>query len=111
MIFVFDTDIDNVDVLNENFKKSKKSLRVKDVYCITQVKHLEDELIRSTDIKRIEDLLKSKSKSDFKRDFNNEKNLKQKLEAHSFDLNKLWCKEPQGVFKNIVNEGRAVKKQ
>ncbi len=111
LIFVFDTDTDNVDVLNENIKKAKKSSRVKNVYCITQVKNLEDELIRSTDIKRIEDLLKSKSKSDFKRDFNNEKNLKQKLEAHSFDLNKLWCKEPQGVFKNIVNEGRVVKKQ
>ena len=69
LIFVFDTDSGNIDILNENIKKAKKSSRVKKVYCITQVKNIEDELIRSTDIKRIEELLSSKSKTDFKRDF------------------------------------------
>ena len=88
---------------------AKKSSRVKKVYCITQVKNIEDELIRSTDIKRIEELLSSKSKTDFKRDFIRERNLKQKLAAHSFDLNMLWCKEPQSPFENIRNESGVVK--
>ena len=89
LIFVFDTDTGNIEILSENIKRAKKSSRVKNVYCITQVKNLEDELIRSTNIKRIDELLESKSKSNFKRDFIKEKNLKQKLEAHSFDLKML----------------------
>lgn len=89
LIFVFDTDTGNIEILSENIKRAKKSFRVKNVYCITQVKNLEDELIRSTNIKRIDELLESKSKSNFKRDFIKEKNLKQKLEAHSFDLKML----------------------
>ena len=109
LIFVFDTDAGNIDILNENIKKAKKSLRVKEVYCITQVKNIEDELIRSTDVKRIEELLGSKSKSEFKRDFIRERNLKQKLAAHSFDLSMLWCKEPQSPFDNISNDANKVK--
>jgi len=109
LIFVFDTDTGNLDILNENIKKAKKSSRVKAVYCITQVKNIEDELIRSTDVKRIEDLLGSKSKSDFKRDFIREKNLKQKLVMHSFDINLLWCKEPQEPYNKIKNESIVVK--
>lgn len=74
-----------------------------------QPKNIEDELIRSTDIKRIEELLSSKSKTDFKRDFIRERNLKQKLAAHLFDMNMLWCKEPQSPFENIRNESGVVK--
>ncbi len=40
LIFVFDTDTGNIDILNENIRKAKKSSRVKDVYCITQVKNI-----------------------------------------------------------------------
>ena len=111
LVFVFDTDAGNVDILKENIKKAKKSAQVKDVYCITQVKNIEDELVRSTDINSIEKLLGSKSKSDFKRDILRERNLKQKLEAHSFDLNKLWCKIPPTPYEFISNESNIVKKK
>ena len=109
LIFVFDTDAGNIDILNENIRKAKKSSRVKEVYCITQVKNIEDELIRSTDIKHIEELLGSKSKSDFKRNFIREKNLKQKLAVHSFDLNMLWCRKPQTPYDKIRNDSSIVK--
>lgn len=109
LIFVFDTDTGNIDILNENIRKAKKSSRVKDVYCITQVKNIEDELIRSTNINKIEELLGSKSKTDFKRDFIREKNIKKKLVSHSFDINMLWCKEPQRPFEKIKNNSNIVK--
>lgn len=109
LIFVFDTDAGNIDILNENIKKVKKSSRVKAVYCITQVKNIEDELIRCTDVKNIEDLIGAKSKSDFKRDFIKEKNLKKKLVAHAFDLNKLWCMEPSHPYEKIKNDSKIVK--
>ena len=111
LVFVFDTDAGNVDILNENIKQAKKSSRVKAVYCITQVNNLEDELVRCTDIKQIEDFFGSKSKTEFKRDFIREKNLKQKLISHGFNLNALWCKEPQNQFNKICNESSIVKKQ
>lgn len=111
LIFVFDTDTGNIDILNENIEKAKKSSRVKAVYCITQVNNIEDELVRSTNIRKIEELLGSKSKTDFKRDFLKEKNLKQKLECHLFSLNKLWCKEPQAPYDTIKNESIIIKRK
>ena len=110
LVFVFDTDIGNTDILNENIKKAKKAANVKNVYCITQVKNIEDELERSTDIKKIEEHLNSRSRGDFKRDFIKEKNLKQKLTTHSFDIEKLWSMKPQSPFEKIPNESVIVKK-
>ena len=109
LVFVFDTDAGSPEILNENIKKAKQSSHVKAVYCITQVKNIEDEIIRSTNIKRIEEFLGSRSKADFKRDFIRERNLKQKLIAHDFELNKLWCKEPLTPYDKIKNESYIVK--
>ena len=110
LIFVFDTDTGNVDILNENIQKAKRATNVKCVYCITQVKNLEDEIIRCTDIKNIEELLDSDSTTDFKKDFIREKNLKSKMKAHSFDINKLWIMDPPIPFHHIKNESKRVKK-
>ena len=77
---VFDTDVEKVDILDENIKIIKNSNNVRDIICIPQIKNLEDELIYSTNITKIIDLLESKSKKDFKNNFNNCKNLIKKLE-------------------------------
>ncbi len=45
---------------------------VKEVICITQVKNLEDELLRSCDVKQIKELTGSKSNSNYKRDMLND---------------------------------------
>ena len=68
LVFVFDTDVGVPTILNENIRKAKKSSNIKDVYCVPQVKNIEDELIRAMGLKNIEELLNSKSKKDFKRD-------------------------------------------
>lgn len=67
LVFVFDTDVGVPTILNENIIKAKKSSNIKDVYCVPQVKNIEDELIRAMGLKNIEELLNSKSKKDFKR--------------------------------------------
>lgn len=110
LVFVFDTDTKNTDILNENIRKVKNTKRIKNLYCVIQVKNLEDELIRSTDINRIEELLGSKGKANYKRDFIRERNLKQKLEAHSFDFKKLWCKNSQPPYELIKNDAIKIKK-
>ena len=66
LVFVFDTDVGDPAILNENIRKAKKSSNIKDVYCVPQVKNIEDELIRAMGLKNIEEFLKSKSKKDFK---------------------------------------------
>lgn len=68
VILIFDTDNGESATLLENIKFLKQNTNVKDVLCITQVKNLEDELIRSCDIKQIKELTGSKSNKDYKRD-------------------------------------------
>lgn len=110
VILVFDTDEGNIDVLKENIKILNKCPEVNKVICIPQVNNLEDELIRSCNIKQIKELLGSRSNKDYKHDLIAEKNLKKKLLAHCFDINEFWSKAPQNAFKNITNEAVSVKK-
>ena len=63
VVLVFDTDVEKVNILDENIKIIKNSNNVRDIICIPQIKNLEDELIYSTNITKIIDLLESKSKN------------------------------------------------
>lgn len=89
IILIYDTDKKNEKILNENLKVLKDN-GFKDVICIAQNKNIEDELIRSTNIKDIKELLNSKSNKDFKTDFIKENKLLDKLKAHKFDISKMW---------------------
>lgn len=95
VILVFDTDTGNTSTLIENINFLKKQATVKEVICITQVKNLEDELLRSCDVKQIKELTGSKSNSNYKRDMLNDSNFAKKLQKHKFDMSK---------FRNTVDE-------
>ena len=41
VVLVFDTDVEKVDVLDENIKIIKNSNNVRDIICIPQIKNLE----------------------------------------------------------------------
>ena len=111
VVLVFDTDIEKIDILDENIKLIKNSNNVKDVICIPQIKNLEDELIYSTNINKIVDLLESKSKKDFKNDFNNCKNLMKKLENKEFKISKLWSRNAVDIYKKYKNDSEVIKKK
>lgn len=111
VVLVFDTDVEKIDILDENIKLIMSSNNVKDVICIPQIKNLEDELIYSTNINKIVDLLESKSKKDFKNDFNNCKNLIKKLEDKEFKISKIWSREAVDIFKKYKNEAIKIKKE
>ena len=111
VVLVFDTDVEKIDVLDENIKLIKSSNNVKDVICIPQIKNLEDELIYSTNINKIVDLLESKSKKDFKNDFNNCKNLMKKLENKEFKISKLWSRNAVDIYKKYKNDSEVIKKK
>ena len=105
-----DLDLYKADILDENIKIIKNSNNVRDIICIPQIKNLEDELIYSTNITKIIDLLESKSKKDFKNDFNNYKNLIKKLEDKEFKISKIWSREAVDIFKKYKNESTKIKK-
>ena len=106
-----DLDLYKADILDENIKIIKNSNNVRDIICIPQIKNLEDELIYSTNITKIIDLLESKSKKDFKNDFNSCKNLIKKLEDKEFKISKIWSREAVDIFKKYKNEAIKIKKE
>ena len=109
VILVFDTDRQDAITLRKNIQKLRKYRNVKDIWCVMQVRNLEDELVSATDVREIKELFDCKSNSDFKRDFLKEKKLMEKLKRHSFNFGLFWNKKPSGVFSEFENCGNRVK--
>ena len=110
VILVFDTDVGNIDILKKNIDKLDKCSQVRQIWCITQVENIEDELVRSCNIKTVTQLTGSRSGKDFKRDFITLKNLKSKLEQFDFDIEKIWSCSPKNQYKEIKNDASKIKK-
>lgn len=108
VVLIFDTDVINHKILASNLEQLKEAKNVKEVLMIPQVKNLEDELVRSCNIRRITDLLGTTSVREFKVEFIRISNLSNKLISKGFDINKLWIgKELDGV-KYIENHSSDV---
>lgn len=108
VILVFDTDTGNAETLQENIKFLRKQNTIKDVLCIMQVKNLEDELLRSCNIKQIRELTGSKSNSDYKRDMLKDNHFDKKLLKSKFDISKFWCTTDK-TYKDIRNDASKIK--
>ncbi|WP_320128178.1 hypothetical protein [uncultured Sphaerochaeta sp.] len=89
-ILVFDTDTDDSSIVQRNIKFLNGKSAIKSVFCIPQVKNLEEELIRCCNIRKIKELLSSKADRDFKKDVCNCNGLMSSLLKHEFDINKFW---------------------
>ena len=70
---------------------------------------LEDELVRCTDISRIQELTNSKSKKDFKRDFCAMTNCRQVLDRHNLDVELLWNSKFPEKFEFLEYNSKTVK--
>ena len=82
VVFLFDTDTGNAEVLKENLLRVQGLFNCREVICIPQVRNLEDELKYSCGLKDIRELTGSRSESDFKRDFLRLKNLVRKMRSN-----------------------------
>ena len=110
VVLVFDTDTGNVDILNKNIEFLKQQSMVDDVVCITQVENLEDELVRSTSIREIKELTKSRTNSQFKTDVLHISNLKKRMDECLFDFSKFWSSKPKNRYEYLRNEAHKIKK-
>ena len=110
VVLIFDTDVPKTEILKQNIDFLNSQSNISKVIMIPQCKNLEDELIRSTDIKHIRDLLNCAHDSDFKTAFIEEKRLYEKLLLHHFDLGKLWSSIPKEPFSDFIqNEAYLIK--
>jgi len=109
VILVFDTDTESSEILDENLRYLERQKNIRAVYCVTQVRNLEDELKKSCNIVQIKELTGSKTNKEFKSDWQRITNLRQRLDTKEFDFDKFWSSEAKGAFKHIENEADKVK--
>ena len=109
VVLIFDTDVEKRDILNENIRLFRECSNVSAVYTIPQNKNLEDEIVRSCDIKDVRDFFGNKSVKAFKSSFIKEKDLKKKLDEKKFDLQKMWSVKPDNKFKDLGNDSEVIK--
>ncbi|MCI1310332.1 MAG: hypothetical protein PUC99_04340 [Eubacteriales bacterium] len=110
IILVFDTDTSSAQILIQNINFIKSRPNISKVVCITQVRNLEDELLRSCSISHIRELTNSKSDREYKSDLIKISNLANRLNACGFEQSKFWAKQASGVFGQIVNQADEIRK-
>lgn len=101
VVLVFDTDvITNLTVVKKNIENIQRYCRGVKIVYLLQVKNLEDELVRCTDVKTVVELTKSKSLSNFKADFRKMKveQCRNMLENHKVDVGRMWTTAAPAEF-------------
>lgn len=101
VVLVFDTDVTtNLDLVKKNIGNIKKYCHGVKIIYLLQVKNLEEELVRCTDVKSVMELTKSKSLSNFKADFRRMKQeqCRHTLERHKIDVGRLWTTATSDEF-------------
>lgn len=110
VILVYDTDVGTVDILKKNIATLKKCAAVKEVWCIPQVKNMEDELCNACNIKNVNELTGTRTLQDHKKAFINSSNQSHMLKRNGFDIKKLWSKVPDNTFAQFGNDSEKIKK-
>lgn len=113
VVFVYDTDVEKTDVLKKNIEHVMKYATQTKIVHLAQVRVFEDEIARSTDVKKAQELTRSKSVSDFKTDFCRMKiqDCRNALERHHLDVFMLWNRKPPKAFGFVKQGGDTVKLQ
>ena len=111
VVLVFDTDTDETEILRKNINLLKLLSVEVEVLTVAQVLNFEDEIERSTDVKRAQDFTKSESVSDFKSAINRmkEESFRSALMRHKLDLSKLWSQKPPKPFEFVSQDSEKVK--
>ncbi|MCD8075035.1 MAG: hypothetical protein LUF27_08365 [Lachnospiraceae bacterium] len=111
VVFAFDTDVPVVGNLKKNIELLKRYCSRVEIIYLAQVLNLEDELVRCTDIKNVQELTKSSGVHQFKSDFCKMKTneCRHMLERHHFEINRMWMSEVPQAFCFIERNGKCVR--
>lgn len=110
VVFVFDTDVPNTVVLQKNVELIARYCRVQIIY-LPQVVNLEDELVRCTDVRSVQELTRSNGIRNFKSDFCKlkPKDCRSMLERHRIDVSRLWTTNTPETFSFVQKNSSKVK--
>ena len=109
VVFVFDTDVPITDKLKKNIELIKKYCNNIKIVYLPQELNLEDELVRCTDIKKINELTNSAGTKEFKRDFCSLTNCRDVLNKHQLDVLNLWNENPPEIFGFVPKNSKLIK--
>ena len=111
VVLVFDTDKPDESVLSSNISLLTKYCCKVRIVNLLQVMNIEDELVRSTDVKSAPDLTKSSGVNAFKSDFCKlpAASCRNLLERHHIDVGKLWCTPAPAPFDRLSRNETIVK--
>ena len=90
IILVYDIDVSDRTMLDENVKKLKEYGF--EIYHIQSIKNFEDEIIFSTSLKNINEMYGTDSIVEFKRKFISQSDLDKRLHKENFDIDKIWSR-------------------
>ncbi|MBO7573819.1 MAG: hypothetical protein J6T25_03485 [Bacilli bacterium] len=114
IVFVFDTDVENTSILEENIKTLKRIAFIegKDIIFLMSVKRFEEEIVFSCsnikDVKGLIKLFNSQGLSAFKTDFSHCKNLEDKLKQAGFEIKTMWIRSASQPFDKFENGGKHI---
>lgn len=111
VVLVFDTDVLQTDKLKKNIQNLKTRCKKINIVYLAQVLNLEDELVRCTDVSKVQDLTNSNSKREFKRDFCSMTNCRQILDRHHLDVERLWNSRYPDAYGFISNNSLDIKQK
>lgn len=111
VVFVYDTDVQEVDILRDNILLIRKYCERVRLVHLMQVPNIEGELVRCTDVKSVLLLTKSRANNDFKSDFcrPTPQVSRYLLDRHHLDANRLWCTPAPAPFDTIERNRAAVR--
>lgn len=91
IILVYDTDVAQTDILEENVRMLK-SYGFTNIYHIQSIRTFEDELVYASKIAEISEMYHTVSLEDFKKKFIHQSNLKDKLASIQFQSERIWSR-------------------
>ena len=98
-VFIFDTDVGNPDMAIENINMIRSATSGIDLIVIPQGRNMEEELCRACGLRDVRKITKSRSNSDFKRDFLRAGNIRKLLDDNGFDFSRLWIPGPDDEWR------------
>lgn len=110
VVIVFDTDIKQVDILNDNID-ALLSVGLEVIY-IPSINNFEDELVKScSKVKNLDQILNTKGTEEFKKQFIKHKDIVSKLMSVGFDLQLMWSTQPSEPFDKYKNNSSKIKEK
>jgi len=111
VVLVYDTDKEITDHLRRNLDLLNSQYASVEVITVPQVLNFEDEIERSTDVTKAQDLTQSTNTRDFKSAVNRmkEADFRRTLKRHKLEIEKLWSLKPPKQFSFTKQQSAEIK--